>query len=155
LLRQGGVTRRPGTRFIREVKDSTKDTILLPVETSVDDAFILEMGNLYDRVYKNKAYLGVEVASPYLEAKLRGSSLHAIGRCHVALPPARATAEDCAHHRRKLDYAAVVYDPPPSFPDDTDVFRRNHHNQRLVQPQAPMSSSLRAPQFSLKVTLGV
>lgn len=121
LLRQGGVTRRPGTRFIREVKDSTKDTILLPVETSVDDAFILEMGNLYDRVYKNKAYLGVEVASPYLEAKLREvhytQSVDVMWRFHQ-LVPQQKTARITDVNWTTLP---VVYDPPPSFPDDTDV----------------------------------
>lgn len=55
LLRQGGVTRRAGTRFVSEVKDSTKATILLPFEFSVDDAYVIEFGHLYARFYKNGA----------------------------------------------------------------------------------------------------
>lgn len=53
ILRQGGASRRVGTRFVAEVKDSTKDAILLPFETSVDDAYILEVGVGYIRMFKN------------------------------------------------------------------------------------------------------
>src|SRR3989304_8719668 len=55
LLRQGGVTRRPGLRFVREVKRSAKDTIILPFGYSVNDAFIVEVGEKYKRFYKNRA----------------------------------------------------------------------------------------------------
>lgn len=78
LLRQGGVERSPGTRFVNEVKDSTKDTILIPFEFSVDDAYQLEFGHLYIRFYKVSTGLRVEVAgvpveivSPYASTELR------------------------------------------------------------------------------------
>lgn len=78
ILRQGGVERRPGTRFVKEVKDSTRDTVLIPFEFSVNDAYQLEFGHLYIRFYKistgariEVAGVPVEVVTPYTEADLR------------------------------------------------------------------------------------
>ena len=52
LYPQGGITRRPGTRFVKEVKDSTAATRLVPFEYSEDDSYQLEAGNNYFRVYR-------------------------------------------------------------------------------------------------------
>lgn len=76
ILRQGGVRRWPGSRFIKEVKDSSQDTILLPFEFSVSDAYMLEVGNLYIRIYKTKAPMlnvgvHVEVVTPFDVASIR------------------------------------------------------------------------------------
>ncbi len=51
----GGVTRRPGLRFVAEAKDSTKKIRLVKFEFSVTDAYILEFGDLYVRFYRNQA----------------------------------------------------------------------------------------------------
>jgi hypothetical protein len=50
----GPVTRRPGTYFVKEVKDSTKKTRLIPFAFSTTQTYILEFGNLYIRFYKDK-----------------------------------------------------------------------------------------------------
>jgi len=52
-LPYGGAVRRPGTYYVSEVKDSTKVTRLIPFQFSVTQAYILEFGNLYMRVYKD------------------------------------------------------------------------------------------------------
>lgn len=130
LMRQGGVYRRPGTRFVAEVKDSTRDTILVPFESSVDDAFILESGHLYDRFYKNKARLEVasvpvEVASPYTEAALREfhftQSVDVLFRFHQFVQQHK-TARITDTNWTTLP---TIYNPPPSFPDDTDISQGN------------------------------
>ena len=54
---QGPATRRGGTRFSFEVKDSAKQTALLEFEFSVEQAFIVEMGDLYMRFYKDNAII--------------------------------------------------------------------------------------------------
>lgn len=74
---QGGVVRRPGTKYVKEVKDSTKLTILLDFRFSNLDSFVLEIGNTYIRFSKNGspvllAGVPVEVVTQYLEADLRG-----------------------------------------------------------------------------------
>lgn len=78
LLRQGGAERRPGLRFAKEAKDSTRDTILIPFEFSVNDSYQLEFGHLYIRFYKVSTGarieivgVPVEVVTPYTEADLR------------------------------------------------------------------------------------
>lgn len=48
---QGPIERRGGTRFVQEVKDSTATVLLQSFEYSVDQAYILEFGNLYCRFY--------------------------------------------------------------------------------------------------------
>ena len=52
-LVQGGTRKRSGTRFVKEVKDSSKFTRLLPFEFGTTQAYILEFGNLYMRVYRD------------------------------------------------------------------------------------------------------
>ena len=59
LLPQGGITRRPGTRFVKEVKDSSLSTILIPFEYSEDDAYVLEAGNNYFRFYRRQGRIDV------------------------------------------------------------------------------------------------
>lgn len=48
----GGVTRRSGTEFLGEVKDSTKKTRLIPFQFKTADTYILEFGDQYMRVYR-------------------------------------------------------------------------------------------------------
>jgi hypothetical protein len=73
----GGVKTRPGTLFVREVKDSTKRVRLVPFVKDNSTAFVLEFGHLYVRFYKNGAVIesspGVpyEVVSPYTEAQVQ------------------------------------------------------------------------------------
>jgi len=72
---QGAATRRVGTQFIAEVKDSSKKVRLIPFEFSTEQTYILEFGDQYIRFYKDKGQIlsgGVayEIASPYLEAEL-------------------------------------------------------------------------------------
>jgi hypothetical protein len=52
-MRQGGVTNRPGTVFVAEVKDSSKTVRLIPFTFNRSQSYVLEFGNLYMRVHKN------------------------------------------------------------------------------------------------------
>jgi len=72
---QGAATRRVGTQFIAEVKDSTKKTRLIPFEFSTTQTYVLEFGNQYIRFYKDKGQIlsggsAYEISAPYLEAEL-------------------------------------------------------------------------------------
>ena len=71
----GGVTRRPGTQFISEVKTSANSTILVGFEFNVEQTYVLEMGNEYFRIYKDGGVVEsgsspVEVSTPYTTAQL-------------------------------------------------------------------------------------
>ena len=50
---QGGVSNREGFEYIEETKDSTAVSRLISFEFNKDQAYILEFGNLYMRVYKD------------------------------------------------------------------------------------------------------
>lgn len=50
---QGGASNRGGTEFIAEVKDSSAVTRLIPFQFSVTQAYVLEFGDLYMRVFKD------------------------------------------------------------------------------------------------------
>jgi len=53
VMPHGGVTRRPGTEFLGEVKDSTVKTRLIPFQFKTSDTYILEFGNQVMRVYRD------------------------------------------------------------------------------------------------------
>lgn len=79
---QGPIERRGGTRFVHEVKDSSKRVLLQEFEYSVDQAYMLEFGDLYCRFYtwdsvtkvrgilESSPGVPVEVVTPYAEADL-------------------------------------------------------------------------------------
>ena len=71
----GSASRRSGTQFVAEVKDSTKKTRLISFEFSTVQTYILEFGDQYIRFYKDNGVilsggLPYEISSPYLEAEL-------------------------------------------------------------------------------------
>lgn len=126
ILRQGGLDRWPGSRHIAEVKDSSKDTILWPFQFSVDDAYILEVGDLYIRIYKDKARVEsggspVEVATTFAVADIR--SIHLTQSADVLF-----TFHE-GYQQRKLSrvsdtswsISVQTAVPPPSFEADVNL----------------------------------
>lgn len=75
-LIQGCLSRRSGSAFVAEVKDSSKATRLQRFEFSITQAYVLEFGDTYIRFFKDNAQIVLpgptpyEIASPYLEAHL-------------------------------------------------------------------------------------
>ena len=69
----GGITKRSGTRFIAEVKDSSKKVRMIPFIFSTVQAYVLEFGHNYVRFYRNEGQIQVpspgtgayEIVSPY------------------------------------------------------------------------------------------
>ncbi len=53
VMPHGGVTRRPGTEYLGEVKDSSVKTRLIPFQFKTSDTYILEFGDQVMRVYRN------------------------------------------------------------------------------------------------------
>ncbi len=72
---QGGLFARSGTKFIREVKDSTRKGILVEFEFSDTQAYMLEFGHNVVRVFKDEQIVmnglsPLEIVSPYSESEL-------------------------------------------------------------------------------------
>ena len=83
----GGVTKRSGTRFIAEVKDSSKKVRLVPFVFSTVQAYIIEFGDNYVRFYRNEGQIQnsagtavYEVASPYDQNDLANLDFNAKNR---------------------------------------------------------------------------
>lgn len=75
VLEQGAGQRRPGTRFVAETKFSSLASRAVRFVASRDEAFTLEFGEGYFRVYKNNvrievASVPIEFATPYAAADL-------------------------------------------------------------------------------------
>lgn len=71
----GGADRRPGLRYVADVKTHTRKVRLIPFVFSEGQAYILEFGNAYIRFYYQGGQLmdgasPYEIASPYLEGQL-------------------------------------------------------------------------------------
>lgn len=53
-LPHGPVTRRPGTKYVGETETMSEVSRLIPFRFSTTQAYVLEFGNLYMRVYKDR-----------------------------------------------------------------------------------------------------
>ena len=54
---QGGATRRYGTRYVAEVKNSDSNIRLIPFEFNVTQSYVLELGDQYIRFYKDNGQI--------------------------------------------------------------------------------------------------
>lgn len=71
VVAQGGAYSRPGSTFTAEVKDSAKRTRVVPFVKTKLTRYILELGHLYGRVFKDGAAIGApyEFATPYSDVQ--------------------------------------------------------------------------------------
>lgn len=76
----GGVSNRPGTKYLAEVKDSADYVRLIPFNFNAQQSYVLELGDLYFRIYTNGGQLvyssgdhvgePVEVVTPWADDDL-------------------------------------------------------------------------------------
>lgn len=73
----GGAVRRNGSRFVNTAKYSNKDVVLIKFVFSVDQSYMVELGEFYMRFYINKHVIRdqngsiYEIATPYRETDLK------------------------------------------------------------------------------------
>jgi hypothetical protein len=56
-LVQGGLIRRPGTRFVASVYEQSRYARMIPFEHSADQSYMLEVGDRYIRVFRDRQLL--------------------------------------------------------------------------------------------------
>lgn len=61
----GGCYRRQGSEFIGQVKYDDKPTALVAFNAGIDDAYLLEVGYRYIRIWEDGKYTGTELSTPY------------------------------------------------------------------------------------------
>ena len=71
----GGLTRRPGTKYVAEVKSSSAKTRLIRFQFNVEQSYIIEIGNNYMRFYKDGGQIvdsgsAVEISTSYTTAEI-------------------------------------------------------------------------------------
>lgn len=66
----GAIQKRTGTIFCGETKYSDKKAILVRFDFLTELAYMLEIGDKYIRIWRGGTYLGVEIATPFMEADL-------------------------------------------------------------------------------------
>ena len=124
---QGGANKRPGTKYISTVKDSTKYTRLVSYVFSADDAYILEFGDKYIRFYKNGGVITTVGTTPYEivtvfgESQLRDlkfvQSADVVFITHPDVPPQKLTRYDDADWT--IEEVNIVNGP--FMDDNTDI----------------------------------
>lgn len=122
---QGGFTRRAGTRFVKEVKTSSKKTRLIKFQFNVTDAYVLEFGENYIRIYKGASRVEdggnpVEITTTYTESQLFDiqyvQSADVMYLTHPSHPPKKLSrTSDIA-----WTFGDINFLPPPSYVADTD-----------------------------------
>lgn len=120
IQQQGGVIRRPGTRWVSEVVLSTSFTRLIPFVVSVNASYMLEMGAGYIRFYRNGARIEsggvpVEAFHTFLAAELRDvdvrQSVDVLYFFHPDHPTQKLERySDTIWRLREVDF-----NPPPTF----------------------------------------
>jgi hypothetical protein len=110
----GGVSRRPGSRFVAAAKYPEKRVRLIPYVFNKEQAYMLEFGDLYLRVYKdgaqvlNEANQPYEIATPYTADMLTGVNFvqgaDTMFLAHPKVPIQRL---------RRLDHADWSMEPAP------------------------------------------
>lgn len=120
VLPGGGITNRPGTKYIDAPKNSNygDDPVYLHSFVYGDDIYILEFGNLYIRFYKDDALLGgpYEVVTPYTSSEIFDLNFVQSGNVlyitHVNHQPRTLTRSgDTSWALATLDYIAGPYMP--------------------------------------------
>lgn len=124
ILRQGGVRRWSGSRYVASAKYDDRDVIVLPFEASIDDSYILEIGDLYIRIYKNKAQVQsagvpVEIVTPFTVADIR--SIHYTQSADVLFLFHGSYQQRILSRVSDTNWSLTLQhgNPPPSFEADT------------------------------------
>jgi len=79
-LAEGPAMRRSGTRYVAEVKDSSKKVRLEPFNSGVDFSYQMEMGDLYIRFYRQQGQINVSsvaawvTSTSYVQGDIRSES---------------------------------------------------------------------------------
>ena len=131
----GSASRRSGTQFVAEVKDSTKKTRLISFEFSTVQTYILEFGDQYIRFYKDNGVIldggsPYEISSPYLEAELFdikfAQSADTMYICHPNHNPRKLTRT--GHTNWTLTNDVIINGPFMDHNIETTTLSPSHKN---------------------------
>lgn len=107
VMKQGPITRRPGTFYCAETKDSTKASVLIPVTIDDDNSYVIEAGDAYLRFYKNHAQVSLAAAAYEVTSPWSAGDVTDLRWCYI--PDEKAVELTCINGRhavRKLVWSS-------------------------------------------------
>lgn len=124
----GPVTRRPGTKYVAEVKNSSDETRLIPFIYSDETTFVLEFGDQYIRFYTSNAQVQdgaspLEVSTPWSASEVQELDYAQINKvmylAHGSYKPRKLTYNGSTWTLTEIDF----YDGPYRDTNtDEDIF---------------------------------
>jgi hypothetical protein len=118
ITAHGPVIRRSGSKYIAEVKDSTKTTRLIPfIFDNSGDALVLEFGHNYIRFIKAGSVLGApyEVATTYTSTEVNDIDYVQYGNILYLAHPNHAPAQLIRTTDTDWTLSDIGLYPPPSY----------------------------------------
>jgi hypothetical protein len=121
VLRQGGATMRPSMDYKGEIKSSSQTARIIPFVYSRSDAYLIELGNLYARFWKNGAPVetspGVpyEIVTPWTQAQLAALDFTQRADTLIVCHPDVATQRLLRFSDTLWTCDAVPFDPPAVY----------------------------------------
>lgn len=122
VLPHGPFSRRNGTAYIAETKDSSKASRLLKFQFDITDAYIIEMGENYLRFYKNGEQVissgsPYEIATTYTQNEIFDVIVQQQGRTLYLWHSAHPTAQLVWTSDTSWELSDVVFSPPVTYED--------------------------------------
>jgi hypothetical protein len=115
-LSQGGLRRRPGTRYVGASKYPNRLAILLTFEASLTDVYVLEVGHEYLWIYKDGARLSaIELTTPYQESELRQLRTAQANDILFLTHPSYAVRRLARLSDTSWTLTTVRFDPPATY----------------------------------------
>jgi len=117
-LPQGGIRRRDGTQFIAPTKFPNRKSRLIPFEFSIEQAYILEFGHEYIRIFLDLGRLEtapdtpIEVTTPYQEEELFDIQVAQSADVLFIVHPNHPPANFIRLAEFEWDYEAITFQPP-------------------------------------------
>lgn len=116
----GPVKRRNGTKYISEVKTSSKTVRLIPFQVSSTLAYMLEMGDGYTRFYTDGAQIQsggfpYEIATTYAEADLPSVQYTQLGDVAYLVQPSYIPKTLTRTNSTSWAMQSLSFNPPPVY----------------------------------------
>jgi hypothetical protein len=123
---QGPAQNRPGFGLVREVKDSTKKTRLIPFTFSVDQTYVIELGAGYFRFHSDGGTLldgglPYEVANTYTESELFDINYVQSNDVLTLVHPNHPPAELRRYDTLDWQFVDVAFTPPLTAPENVNI----------------------------------
>lgn len=117
----GGVNRRPGLQFLAKAKHADKRAVLIPYIFNEDQAYMLEVGDAYIRVFNTDGTQVMAGAVPYeLQTSYAEADVAAIDYCQGADTMFLLHSNYVPQRLRRFALASWVVDPVPWITEPFD-----------------------------------